>query len=169
VQRGTSVAQSLETLRRLHEAQWGNRSRFLPDFHRFAAACRLGAQFDEVAVHELAAGETVIAIMASFEVAGRVSLYQSARLTEFRWRDATTVLLNAAIADACARGFTEVDFLRGEEAYKRNFAPERRELLRLRTANGWAGRVALAMETTARKARRAAGRRSHDKPAAAPA
>ena len=162
VQRGPSVAQSLETLRRLHEAQWGNRSRFLPDFHRFAAACRLGAQFDEVAVHELAVGETVIAIMASFEVARRVSLYQSARLTEFRWCDATTVLLNAAIADACARGFTEVDFLRGEEAYKRNFAPERRELLRLRTANGWAGRVALAMETTARKARRAAGRRSHD-------
>ena len=131
-------------------------------FHRFAAACRLGAQFDEVAVHELAVGETVIAIMASFEVAGRVSLYQTARLTEFRWRDATTVLLNAAIADACARGFTEVDFLRGEEAYKRNFAPERRELLRLRTANGWAGRVALAMETTARKAKRVAARLSHD-------
>ena len=156
VNRGPSVARSLETLRRLHEAQWGNQSRFLPDFNRFATACRLGAEQDEVAVHELAVGETVIAVMVSFEVAGRVSLYQSARLTEIRWRDATTVLLNAAIADACERGFAEVDFLRGEEAYKSNFAPERRELLRLRTASGWAGRVALAMETAARKVKRIA-------------
>ncbi len=158
VSRGASVAQSLTTLRRLHEAQWGDRSRFLPDFDRFATACRLGAERDEVAVHEIATDETVIAIMVSFEVAARVSLYQSARLTEFRWRDATIVLLNAAIADACDRGFTEVDFLRGEEGYKNNFAPERREVLRLRTASGWAGRVALAMETAARRARRMGAR-----------
>lgn len=167
VSRGPSVAQSLETLRRLHQAQWGNRSRFLPDFNRFAAACRLGAERDEVAVHELAVGDTVIAIMVSFEVAGRVSLYQSARLTEFRWRDATTVLLNAAIADACERGFAEVDFLRGEEAYKSNFAPERRELLRLRTACGWTGRAALAMETATRKIKRVATRQP-GQPAALP-
>jgi CelD/BcsL family acetyltransferase involved in cellulose biosynthesis len=154
VSRGPSVAGSLESLRRLHEAQWGDQSRFLPDFRRFATACRLGAERDEVAVHELAVGETVIAVMVSFEVAGRLSLYQSARLTEFRWRDATTVLLNAAIADACERGFAEVDFLRGEEAYKSNFAPERRELLRLRTASGWTGRAALAIETAARKVKR---------------
>lgn len=153
VSRGSSIVRSLEILRRLHEAQWGDRSRFLPVFHRFATACRLGAQVDEVAMHELSVGETVIAIMVSFEVAGRVSLYQSARLTEFRWRDATIVLLAAIIADACERGFAEVDFLRGDEAYKHNFAPEHRDLLRLRTANGWTGRVALAMENAARKAR----------------
>jgi CelD/BcsL family acetyltransferase involved in cellulose biosynthesis len=158
VSRGASVAQALKILRSLHEAQWGDRSRFLPDFDRFAAACRLGAERDEVAAHELAIEETVIAIMVTFEVAARVSLYQSARRTEFRWRDATTMLLNAAIADACDRGFTEVDFLRGEEGYKNNFAPERREVLRLRTASGWAGRVALATETAARSARRVAGR-----------
>jgi CelD/BcsL family acetyltransferase involved in cellulose biosynthesis len=68
------------------------------------------------------------------------------------------VLLHAAIADACDRGFTEVDFLRGEEGYKNNFAPERREVLRLRTASGRAGRVALAMETAARSARRMTAR-----------
>jgi CelD/BcsL family acetyltransferase involved in cellulose biosynthesis len=153
VNRGPSVDRSLEILRRLHEAQWGDRSRFLPVFQRFAAACRLGAKAGEVAVHELGAGETVIAIMVSFEVAGRVSLYQSARLTDFRWRDATIALLSAIIADACERGFAEVDFLRGTEAYKKNFAPERRELLRLRTASGWAGRAALAMESAARTAR----------------
>ena len=32
------------------------------------------------------------------------------------------MLLAAVIKDACQRGLTEVDFLRGGEAYKRNFA-----------------------------------------------
>lgn len=158
VRRGKSAVSALPTLRQLHGAQWGDRSRFLPSFDRFAAACSLGAERDEVAVHELTADGTVVAIMVAFEVAGRVSLYQSARLTDARWRDATSVLLAAIITDACVRGFTEVDFLRGDEAYKGNFAPDMRELLRLRGASGTAGRIALAAETAARAGRRA-GRR----------
>jgi len=158
VKRGPSAVSALATLRQLHRAQWGDRSGFLPSFDRFAAACRLGAECDEVVVHELTVTGTVVAIMVTFEVAGRVSLYQSARLTDFRWRDAMSVLLAAIITDACDRGFAEVDFLRGDEAYKNNFAPDRRELLRLRGATGTAGRLALAAETAAHAGRRAAGR-----------
>lgn len=158
INRGPSAVQSLDTLRQLHSAQWGDRSRFLPSFDRFAAGCRLGAEVDEVAVHELTVGETVIATMVVFEVAGRISLYQSARATDFRWRDATTVLLAEIITDACKRGFTEVDFLRGDEAYKNNFAPERRELLRLRAASERAGRAVLLADGAARKAKRLAVR-----------
>jgi CelD/BcsL family acetyltransferase involved in cellulose biosynthesis len=154
VNRGASAIRSLDTLRQLHAAQWGGQSRFLPSFERFAAGCRLAAEADEVAVHELAIGESVIAIVVVFEVAERISLYQSARLTDFRWRDATTLLLNAVIRDACTRGFTEVDFLRGDEAYKNNFAPERRQLLRLRVTSGEFARVVLTAETAARKAKR---------------
>ena len=157
INRGPSAVRSLETLRRLHAAQWGSRSGFLPGFDRFTAACRLGAESDEVAVHELHADGNVIAILVSFEVAGRVSLYQSARLTDFGWRDASVVLLAASICDACDRGFTEVDFLRGSEEYKNNFAPHRRELVRLRTANAWAGRAGMGAELAARRIR-AAGR-----------
>jgi CelD/BcsL family acetyltransferase involved in cellulose biosynthesis len=153
INRGRSAVRSLGRLRQLHRAQWEDRSRFLPAFDRFTAACRLAADFDEVSVHELAVGETVIAIMVTFEVAGRVSLYQSARLTDFRWRDATTVLLAAIISDACRRGFAEVDFLRGDETYKSNFASERRELLRLRGASSLTGQAALVAETAARQAR----------------
>jgi CelD/BcsL family acetyltransferase involved in cellulose biosynthesis len=153
INRGTSAVLALDVLRQLHSAQWGDRSRFLPSFDRFAAGCRLGTESDEVAVHELTIGETVIAIIVTFEVAGRLSLYQSARLTERRWRNAPSVLLAAIITDACERGFAEVDFLRGDESYKTNFAPERRELLRLRAANGAVGRVALLAETAERKVR----------------
>src|SRR5262249_8777833 len=56
ISRGRSAIRSLETLRRLHAAQWEGRSRFLPSFDRFVAACRLAAETDEVAVHELHAG-----------------------------------------------------------------------------------------------------------------
>lgn len=154
VKRGSSAIRSLDTLRQLHHAQWGNRSRFLPSFDRFAAGCRLAAEVDEVAVHELAIGESVIAIVVVFEVGGRISLYQSARLIDFRWRDATMVLLNAIIREACTRGFTEVDFLRGDEGYKNNFAPEQRQLLRLRVTSGKFARVDLVVEAAARKAKR---------------
>lgn len=152
--KGPEAVESLGTLRQLHDAQWGERSRFLPAFDRFAAACRLAADFDEISVHELTVDQAVIAINVAFEVAGRVSLYQSARLTDPRWRDASTVLLAAIICDAYTRGFTEVDFLRGDEKYKANFATARRELFRLRSANGRVGRVAMMLETAARKLKR---------------
>ena len=152
--RDDSVRDALAALRRLHAAQWGDSSRFLPVFDRFAAACELGAQAGEVAVHELRAGQDVISSMATFEVAGRVSLYQSARQTEPRWRDATILLISAIVSDACERGFAEVDFLRGEETYKHSFAPERRQLVRLRAATGWATRLVLDAERAARRAKR---------------
>jgi CelD/BcsL family acetyltransferase involved in cellulose biosynthesis len=139
--RGLAVVQRLEVLRELHQAQWGSRSRFLPLFDRFAAGFAGGCAADEVAVHELGHDDLVVATVAAFEVAGRVSLYQSARLTDRRWRDVTTVLLAAIIDDACARGFREVDFLRGAEPYKGRFAPDRRQLLRLVAGTGVSGRL----------------------------
>jgi hypothetical protein len=96
---------------------------------------------NEAVVHELGIDDLVVATVTAFEVAGRVSLYQSARLTDRRWRDATTVLLAAIIDDACTRGFNEVDFLRGDEPYKGRFAPNHREMLRLVAGKGFVGRL----------------------------
>ena len=157
MERGASAVRSLAALREIHSAQWGDRSRFLPSFERFAAVCRLAAEVDEVAFHELIVGETIIAIFVTFEVAGRVSLYQSGRLTDDRWRDGATVLLAAVIADACNRGLTEVDFLRGDEDYKSSYAAGQRQLLRLRAANDRVGRIGLVVDTGVRKLRRLAG------------
>jgi CelD/BcsL family acetyltransferase involved in cellulose biosynthesis len=139
--RGQAVPARLGVLRDLHQSQWGNRSRFLPIFDRFAAGFAGGCAADEVAVHELRNDSLVVATVTAFEVAGRVSLYQSARLTDRRWRDATTVLLAAILDDACARGFAEVDFLRGDEPYKGRFAPNHREMVRLVAGKGVVGRL----------------------------
>jgi CelD/BcsL family acetyltransferase involved in cellulose biosynthesis len=137
--RGPAVLASLRTMRDLHEAQWEGRSNFLPEFDRFLAGCTGGVEADEVVVHELANEDLVVATVSAFEVAGRVSLYQSARRTEPHWRDVTTTLLAAIIDDACARGFLEVDFLRGEETYKSRFTTTRREMLRLVGGKGVVG------------------------------
>ena len=137
--RGRAVLQHLDTLRELHQAQWGSRSGFLPVFDRFAAGFAGGCAADEVVVHELGNDDRVVATVTAFEVAGRVSLYQSARLTDRRWRDATTVLLAAIIDDACARGLSEVDFLRGDEPYKGRFTPNHREMFRLVSRPGGRG------------------------------
>ena len=109
-------------------------------------------------VHELGNDNLVVATVTAFEVAGRVSLYQSARLTDRRWRDATTVLLAAIIDDACARGFSEVDFLRGDEPYKGRFTPDHREMLRLVAGKGVTGRLGGVTQAATFQARQTAVR-----------
>jgi len=156
--RGPGVLPRLATLRNLHQAQWGSRSRFLPAFDRFVAGCAGGAEADEVAVHELGTETLVVTIVVTFEVAGRVSLYQSARLTDARWRDVTTALLAAIVDDACDRGFSEVDFLRGEEPYKGRFTPDRREMFRLVAGKGALGRAGGAARAARLHGERAAVR-----------
>jgi len=69
----------------------------------------------------------------------------------------TTVLLAGAISDACERGLAEVDSLRGYEAYKRNFTSEQHELIRLRAAAGWLGRLAMMADREASKAKTLVG------------
>jgi CelD/BcsL family acetyltransferase involved in cellulose biosynthesis len=142
--RGPAVLSSLHTLRHLHAAQWEGRSNFLPEFDRFLAGCAGGVTADEVVVHELARDDLVVATVLAFEVAGRVSLYQSARLTDARWRDVTTALLAAIIDDACTRNFKEVDFLRGEETYKSRFTTTQRSMSRLVGAKGVIGELGRA-------------------------
>jgi len=139
--RGGAILRRLDILRELHRSQWGSSSNFLPVFDRFAAGFAGGCAADEVAVHELRNDNLVVSTVTTFEVAGRVSLYQSARLTDRRWRDATAVLLAAIVDDACTRGFSELDFLRGDETYKSRFAPSRREVLRLIAGKGATGRL----------------------------
>ena len=139
--RGRAVLPRLDILRQLHTSQWGSRSRFLPVFNRFAAGFAGGCTADEAVIHELGNDDLVVATVTAFEVAGRMSLYQSARLTDRRWRDATIVLLAAIIDDACARGFSEVYFLRGDEPYKGRFTADHREVLRLVAGKGAVGRI----------------------------
>ncbi|MDQ6847434.1 MAG: GNAT family N-acetyltransferase [Candidatus Dormibacteraeota bacterium] len=150
--------EALRLLQRLHTQRWGGASGFLDGFTRFAALCHAAAAQGELAVSALRAGDEAVAVMAAFEVAGRISNYQSGRETDHRWRGVGTLLLARVIDDAGRRGISEVDLLRGDEAYKSDFATGRRGLWRLRCATGPRSAIALAIDLGIERARGAAGR-----------
>ena len=137
---------ALRTLRRLHQQRWGDASTFLPSFDRFERAAGEGVRRGELVLHELVTDAGTVAVEAWFEVAGRASFYQGGRdVADPRWRGAGSVLRAAVIERACRLGFTEVDLLRGDDPYKRDWAPRARPLARLRAAHGLGGRAALAV------------------------
>lgn len=158
VERVEDTEAGLVLLRRLHSRRWAGASGFLEAFERFASVCQAGVDAGEVAITVLRAGDEAVAVMVSFEVAGRISYYQSGRDPERRWRGAGTLLLARVIDDAGRRGFGEADLLRGEEAYKDDFATGRRQLWRVRCATGPRAAIALGADLAAEHGRRLAGR-----------
>ena len=157
VARIDDVEVGLRILRRLHALRWGNHSAFLSHFDRFTTVCRAAAACGELAIDVLRAGEATVAVLVSFEVAGRVSAYQSGRIPAHPWRNASTVLYARVFADAAARGLREADLLRGDEPYKSLFADSRRELWRLRLAIGPRASVAIQLDSLSKGARHVAG------------
>jgi CelD/BcsL family acetyltransferase involved in cellulose biosynthesis len=136
----------------------GDREELLREMPRIARAVRNGLAVDEVHLDVLeAAGETV-AIRISFEVAGALRAYQSARLLDHELRDAGTVLLVEAIRLAIEGGCHEFDLLRGSEPYKRVYVRRTRMVMRLQSASGARGAAVLAALSAGRRARSELGR-----------
>jgi CelD/BcsL family acetyltransferase involved in cellulose biosynthesis len=144
---------ALERLRRLHEAQWGARSSFLPQFDRFARAAREGIARHELVIHELWAQGEVVATHVNFVIAGRLSEYQGARDDDRRWRGAGTWLMAQTVAGACERGCHEYDLGRGAVPYKEQWASDVRPLVRATAAWGWRARRVAALLPAARRAK----------------
>ena len=158
VTRLEDTEEALRLLQRLHTQRWGGASGFLDGFTRFGQVCRAAAARGELAMSVLRAGGDAVAVMASFEVGGRISYYQSGRDPDHRWRGAGTLLLARVIDDAGRRGLHEADLLRGEETYKADFATGQRQLWRLRCATGPRSAIALATDLSVDRARRIGGR-----------
>ncbi len=140
--------EAIEWLRRLHTASWGSHSTFLPSFSRFAAAARIGIARGELRIHQLVAGDEVIATQAWFELGERASFYQSGRnSTDAQWRGAGNVLHAFVAERAFDVGFKELDFLRGNEQYKLEWADRSRTQVTYLVARGARARtVAKARE-----------------------
>jgi CelD/BcsL family acetyltransferase involved in cellulose biosynthesis len=156
VERVDDTEEALRILRSLHSERWGGGSAFLRDFERFADVARVAAARGELAVYALRGGDETAAILASFEVAGRVSYYQSGRIPTPVWKNASTVLLARAVEDAAHRRMREADFLRGDEPYKSHFATAQRELFRVRCASGVRAALAMRIDLATERGRRLA-------------
>ena len=142
----TDVDRSLQALSDLHDGRWGDQSGFLAGWAGFAAAARAGAAVDEFRFHELVDGDgRIVAVEADFVVAGRMSFYQAGRLTDHDLRGSGSALRFDVITAAIEGGCTEFDLLRGGEDYKRDWAGERRGLVRVRRGVGPRGRALVAV------------------------
>jgi CelD/BcsL family acetyltransferase involved in cellulose biosynthesis len=144
---------ALEDLLRLHRLRWereGGSDGIPPGpveaFHREVAP-RLAAR-GWLRLYTLRVGGAAIASVYGLEVGRRFFYYQSGYDPAWSARSPGVVLVGRTIADAYARGLTDYDFLRGSEAYKLDWASDRRETcsLRVHAPSLRAGAAALARE-----------------------
>jgi CelD/BcsL family acetyltransferase involved in cellulose biosynthesis len=149
---------ALATLRQLHEDVWGTKSGFLPNFDAFTRSAVAGIHSGELRIHELLANDRVIASQVMFQFAGRTSHYQGGRDTDPRWSGSGTVLMAHVIEAAYREGLRELDCLRGDSDYKRHWATNQRQLLRLRAAHGRIASARLSAELRVERTRRRVGR-----------
>ena len=92
---------------------------------------------EELKIHQLVAGDEVIATQAWFEVGDRANFYQSGRnATDAQWRGAGNVLHAFVAERAFEVGFRELDFLRGDEQYKSEWADRSRTQVSYLVARG---------------------------------
>jgi CelD/BcsL family acetyltransferase involved in cellulose biosynthesis len=125
---------ALDPLFALHHARWsldelGSQAIDSPAveaFHRDAA--RALARLGWARVYLLTVEGAPRAALYAFCRGRRLAYYQSGHDPAWRRRSVGTVLLAAVIEQAFAAGLAEVDLLHGEEAYKRRWATDEREL-----------------------------------------
>lgn len=136
-----------------------DRRELLREMPRLGPAVEAGAARGDVVLHVAETPEGhCCGVLITFVTAGRMRSYQHARSLDRDHRDVGTLLHAVAIEEACEAGMVEWDFLRGAEAYKRDFASEERPLLRARSAHGVRGRALLRAQYAAGSLRRVAGR-----------
>lgn len=135
---------AMRDFRALHTAR-GDRTALLAQLPRLENALAAGLARGEIEIHVLRAGSDPVAVSLSFLVAGRLSLYQSARSFEHKYRNATLELQLEVISQACAVGCREVDLLRGSEPYKASYAGRERQIYRLRAAHGALGHLCVGI------------------------
>lgn len=156
------VGAALDAFEALHRDR-PDRAPLLREMARLRPAITEAVACGEARVDVLEVGGRPAAVSVAFLVAGRLALYQLARSTERHHDGAGTALLVRVVERAALEGCTEVDLLRGDEAYKSRFATHRRVLTRVRAAHGVRARAALLGQVAARAAvrrlRRLRGRR----------
>jgi CelD/BcsL family acetyltransferase involved in cellulose biosynthesis len=153
------AAGAMDDVLRLHRLRWtaeggsyGIPPGPMEDFHREVAP--LLAARGWLRLYRLFVGGTAIAAVYGLEVGKTFFYYQSGYDPAWSARSPGVVLTGRTVEDAYARGLAYYDFLRGEEAYKLDWAADRREtcVVRVRTAT-FAARAADALDRTGRTAR----------------
>jgi CelD/BcsL family acetyltransferase involved in cellulose biosynthesis len=153
------AAGAMDDVLRLHRLRWtaeGGSYGIPPgpveDFHREVAP--LLAARGWLRIYRLFVGRTSVAAVYGLEVGKTFFYYQSGYDPEWSARSPGVVLTGRTVEDAYARGLAYYDFLRGEEAYKLDWAADRRETCAVRVrAPTLAARAVDALDGAGRTAR----------------
>jgi CelD/BcsL family acetyltransferase involved in cellulose biosynthesis len=150
--------QAVETFLELHRARWsveggsdGLSDRRHEDFHREAVK-RL-ARRGWLRLYTLYAARRPVASVYGIVRNGTFLYYQSGYDPAWAQKSVGLVLLARTVEDAFAEKLTDLDFLRGNEAYKAQWARAERWTIQVRLFRGTRGRAARAFGTAARTAR----------------
>jgi CelD/BcsL family acetyltransferase involved in cellulose biosynthesis len=151
---------AMEHFFQLHRARWaadggsdGLRDERYEPFHR--AAAQLLAERGRLRMYTLFAARRPVASVYGVLHGKTFFYYQSGYEPLWASRSVGLVLLARTVQDAFAEGLSDFDFLRGNEAYKAQWAKEERWTVQLRLFRGARGRAAQAAEAIGKGAREA--------------
>ncbi|HSA99777.1 MAG TPA: GNAT family N-acetyltransferase [Anaerolineales bacterium] len=123
----------------------------MTEFHREVARTFLRRGW--LRLYLLSVGEADIAALYCFHFRDTVTFYQSGYDLTWRNYGPGRQIMAHAIGRSIADGASEFDFLRGDEAYKSNWATESREDLYLKIPSGALGRLSVYTYAAARQAK----------------
>jgi CelD/BcsL family acetyltransferase involved in cellulose biosynthesis len=129
----------LETLLRLHDHRWQERSSWGASEATLRRTLLAGLRCGGAVIHEITDGEKVIASEIELLAGTRVAFYQAGRLTDKEFRGSGSALKAEVLRWAVRKGMTEFDLLRGDDSYKADWSDARREVRRARTGYGLLG------------------------------
>lgn len=152
----SEIPAAMVEFERMHSVRHDRRA-LVRELPRLLRAVEAGTDRGEVRVYLAETDDRCGVVVLLFITGGRISMYQTARRLEPDFNHAGTLLDAVLIADACAEGLADLDFLRGAEPYKLSFATSQRNLWRARAASGPIGRMLLAAEVLGTSARRRIG------------
>jgi CelD/BcsL family acetyltransferase involved in cellulose biosynthesis len=166
LRRGPELADGFATLTRLHRARFeaqGRHSSFLDAavqrFHRTVLPKLAEAGWARL--HLLTVRSTVVAALYGFAMGQRFLFYQSGMDPAWAGSSVGLVMMGMSVEEAIRAGHREFDFLRGDEAYKRQWAQQARQTVTLRLFDGRPGsrcaRGVVGALAGARRLRRALG------------
>jgi CelD/BcsL family acetyltransferase involved in cellulose biosynthesis len=128
------VAAALPTLMRLHQQRFGSASAVFATAERraahLAAATHLAAS-GSARIYRLRAGSVDLALLYALQHRSSLLYYNAGMQADGAFSPGRT-LLGLVTNSAAAEGFTELDLLRGDHAYKARFATGARTDVRIR-------------------------------------
>jgi CelD/BcsL family acetyltransferase involved in cellulose biosynthesis len=162
------IKRSLGDFERLHRLRWRDGgSGFVASMSTFTTAAEAGAARGEVVLHEVVAGERVLASMVSLELGTRCWLYQMGRDDDPEWSGTGVFLRSRVLQRSTEMGHTIVDLGTGSAELKVQWIDERRPVIQVMWGHR-IGRVGFAWRAIRRPfsalTRRVVNRRARSSP-----